>query len=556
MFCLYGLYQAADNTNTQLDDICRTPRQPLRIKVDRCRIRLMKDGSVPSGRFIAATAFLLLASCDRSTAPPPGPAANPRAPVATLVLEHSKDTLILREALLAHAVLHDSAGNLLIGRAVTWATSDSSRAVVLSGGWVYATGLGRVVIHAQSEGRRDSTVIVIVPRIIVRRMFPSLFAGDTTQLYATATDFYGAPLTFALTWMSGDTSIATVSGTGVVTATRLGIVRIAAAGASVSGWQDVAVLAPVLRPNRELTYIREIPRFDGHDVSSLWRLSLDGTTEIRLTPDSETVSSYAWAPDGSRLALGHLALQGIGRRGLYLTEPDGTAPVRVRSSAVVGPPLWSPDGLRLLALADTVPPYLVISDVAVASWGRVGASADFAQWSPDGRLIAFVRNQNNNGIVGILRPDGSNSLQIPVAGPVADLRWSPDGKRLAVRIGAALVIMNADGSNAQPFCPASIGCITPWSWDWSPDGGRLVLATSGRVHIVGRDGSHIATIVAGFAGSGMNPVPRWSPDGSLIAYVVEEPSNLKAVWLVGADGQGARELRPATLNLGAITWRP
>ena len=76
----------------------------------------------------------------------------------------------------------------------------------------------------------------------------SLSAGASEQLSAqgTYTDSSTQSLTGQVAWKSSDTSIATVSSNGILTALKAGTVAITASMGSVTGNANVTVTSPVL----------------------------------------------------------------------------------------------------------------------------------------------------------------------------------------------------------------------------------------------------------------------------------------------------------------------
>jgi hypothetical protein len=65
------------------------------------------------------------------------------------------DTLTLR------ATLTDSSGNVLVGRAITWSTSDAAVATVLATGFVRAMAAGTATITATNEGHSGTSVVTV-----------------------------------------------------------------------------------------------------------------------------------------------------------------------------------------------------------------------------------------------------------------------------------------------------------------------------------------------------------------------------------------------------------
>lgn len=154
-------------------------------------------------------------------------------PVATVTVTPSTAILYLGQTVDLGATAKDSAGNTLTGRAIAWSSSNTAIATVSSTGIVTAVAAGSATITATVEAKTGTGVITaaVVPVATVM-----LSAGDAT-LYQTATldydasaaDSAGNSLTGrAVTWTSGNTSIATVSATGLVTALAQGEATITA----------------------------------------------------------------------------------------------------------------------------------------------------------------------------------------------------------------------------------------------------------------------------------------------------------------------------------------
>jgi hypothetical protein len=61
------------------------------------------------------------------------------------------------------AVTRDAASNVLIGRVVTWAASDQSKATVDANGLVTAVAAGTTIITATSEGKTGTAQIIVTP---------------------------------------------------------------------------------------------------------------------------------------------------------------------------------------------------------------------------------------------------------------------------------------------------------------------------------------------------------------------------------------------------------
>jgi trimeric autotransporter adhesin len=60
-----------------------------------------------------------------------------------------------------HATLTDSTGAVLLGREITWSTSDASIATVLATGFVRAVAPGSATVTATAEGHSGSAVVTV-----------------------------------------------------------------------------------------------------------------------------------------------------------------------------------------------------------------------------------------------------------------------------------------------------------------------------------------------------------------------------------------------------------
>ena len=109
-----------------------------------------------------------------------------------------------------------------------------------------------------------------------------------------------------------------------------------------------------------------------------------------------------------------------------------------------GSPALSPDGARIAFAVRRVDPkenrYLSHLFVVPARGGAAhqlttGDHNDRTPaWSPDGKWIAFVSNRDKKSQVWLLPADGGEARQLTrfTHGPVSQIAWAPDGKKLLV----------------------------------------------------------------------------------------------------------------------------
>jgi WD40 repeat protein len=138
-----------------------------------------------------------------------------------------------------------------------------------------------------------------------------------------------------------------------------------------------------------------------------------------------------------------------------------------------------------------------------------GAWFNFLRWHPDGQQLVFVRfRQGDEGI-------GSELMQVAASGGaaavllgedagVADVCYSPDGKRLAVWDAGGLEIFDA----------SSLKRVTILPWDKLPSGSML-------------------------QAGGID----WSPARDKIVFSIYDKRNGKyELWTISSDGSGAKKI--------------
>ncbi len=175
------------------------------------------------------------------------------APVQTVTVSLGSSKLIPGQTTQATATLTDGLGNVLTGRTVTWSSLDPTIASVSSSGVVTAVATGSVIIRATSEGQTGDATETVgvdpVASVSVTLASGSIVAGQTTQATAVARDASGNVLNgLPVSWSSLNTSIATVSITGVVTAVTAGTATIRATVESQIGNGSLTVGAASQTP--------------------------------------------------------------------------------------------------------------------------------------------------------------------------------------------------------------------------------------------------------------------------------------------------------------------
>ena len=157
------------------------------------------------------------------------------------------DTLVARgDTVRLTAAATDANGHPVPDAVVAWSSNDPSVAAVDASGLVTAAGDGTATITAAAGGASGTatvTVMQVPGSVAVLPAEAALVAlGDTVRLAAEAFDANGHPVAGAeFSWASGDTAVATVDATGLVTAADNGTATITATSGPASGSTDVTI---------------------------------------------------------------------------------------------------------------------------------------------------------------------------------------------------------------------------------------------------------------------------------------------------------------------------
>jgi Tol biopolymer transport system component len=178
----------------------------------------------------------------------------------------------------------------------------------------------------------------------------------------------------------------------------------------------------------------------------LWIFDLERGTRRLLTAEGES-RAPVWSPDGAAVTF---QVNRAGKEGIASMPADGAGQPQwlFERSLRPFPDDWSPDG-RSLAFRESSPngPDL---DVWIYSDGQArpfltGALSERGlQFSPDGRLIAFVSDETGRAVVYV-QPFPGPGPRLPVSTEGGDNPcWGPSGDELFYRDGDKLMVVNVE----------------------------------------------------------------------------------------------------------------
>jgi hypothetical protein len=248
---------------------------------------------------------------------------------------------------------------------------------------------------------------------------------------------------------------------------------------------------------------------DPLDPSFAWIVTIRPNGEDPRVLAGVKARGPSYRPDGHMIAFSRFREIRRGgevlprSRGIYLMRADGTAKhrlIRCRCSV----PAWGPDR-RLVFQQDTRPSRIVLFRQGRL---RVLARGQSPAWSPDGRWIAFTRND----------------------------RPQPEGFSLA-----SVYVMRPDGSRIRRL---ALGA----SPDWTPNGERIVFRGERPRNLilsVRPNGSGLRRIAVFRSRDPQNSTPLLptnAPDGRLIAFSKRFADDPNWIWLMRADGSERRRI--------------
>ena len=304
--------------------------------------------------------------------------------------------------------------------------------------------------------------------------------------------------------------------------------------------------SPVISPDgQSFVFLRNYGSLRTEDKEVLLqRLTTDGNAEgqpISIYKAPSFPSGIAWTPNGTEVVicltsyyydlddsrLFRLPVQpraklspigGVGCNTVAISPPD----VNGQSNLIYGSRSKSVGTLSQAGLRDLTK----VSDFSPSS-----RFDGFPEFSPDGRLVAFVSSRSGKKNVWVSNSDGSQPKRISEAPVTGFVQWSPDGTRILFGSpGAGLVTVPVTGG---PLVRIPTDDAAPQEPHWSHGSNSIYYASKYRLLRIHPDGSGSHKV----GEYRLEPYVQSSPDGKTL-YL----ARYTTLYSQPADGGPEKEL--------------
>jgi TolB protein len=294
---------------------------------------------------------------------------------------------------------------------------------------------------------------------------------------------------------------------------------------------------------------------DRQDDLEVYVIDPETGVEQALTNSLPDEHAPMLSPGGSMAAF----LSGSeGSMALEVMQVDGDGRRRLgQPAARIDSYRWSPDGRRIAYVSQNDGDsflYVIDADGGAPMLLTAVPVDHVGGWSPRGDDVVFAVSSLGNRGIWVRNPDGVNELRLTDQDDYQPV-WSPDAKRIAFlsrRDGnPELYVMRADGSEQTRLTNTT---EPEYQVSWSPKGRRILFVSerdgNPEIYVTDVRGDNVVRLTTNNV---RDDEPVWSPNGRRIAFVSYLDGDAD-IFTMDADGDNQLRLTSNDFEDTGPSW--
>ena len=442
-----------------------------------------------------------------------------KTPVASVVISLPTSALMVGQTAHGTAVARDATGITLADRPISWRSSNTGIATVDASGTIAGVTAGNASISAESEGVSSAANLTVmeappapVASVSVALGASSLNPGQTTQATATLRDASNNTLSGrSVAWSSSNNAVATVNGSGVVTAVAEGSAQIVATSEGQNGSATIAITAAPAVPVASVSVALASSSLNPGQTTQATATVRDANNNVL------TGRSINWSSSNQAIAT-------VSASGLVTAVAAGTAQITATSE--------TKSGSATLTVAAPAPVPVASVSVSLAASSRNPGQTTQA--------TATLRDANNNVLTGrtiVWTSDNPGVATVSASGLVT-----------AIAVGTATIMASCEGQSGTGTLTVTAAAPVPVaSVSVSLSNSTLIPGTTTQATATTRDANNNVLTGRAIVWTSSNALATVSPTGLVTAIAIGSVD-------ITATSEG--QAGSATLTVQAVTPPP